>query len=336
MTRQVLKYLGFVPKVNVWINGTERSMAKKSTLQIRAEYAALRTILGVMGVLPGRIAMTAGKAAGSAAFHLLGKLRGIGLRNLELAFPEKSADDRRAILKGAFRNLGRVLAVISEFNDLDSENINTLITYHPTPEFAAAYEATKREGRGRIILGGHMGNWELQAFAYPVFFEPLSFLARRMDNPMIEEMILGIRTRLGNRQIDKTNSAASILKELRGGGTVGVLADVNSHPKEGVFVPFFGIPACTASGVAMLALRTGAAIVPMFAIWDSEAGKYTIVHEDIIEPVDTGDRKKDIETTTALFVAATERVIRAYPDQWLWIHRRWKTRPPGERDLYGV
>jgi len=217
---------------------------------------------------------------------------------------------------------------------LTAENIIDLIEYEPDPEFAAAYDKTKTEGRGRIILGGHLGNWELQAFSYPVFFEPLSFLARRMDNPRIEEMILAFRTRLGNRQIDKTNSASQILRVLRSGGTVGVLADVNSHPREGVFVPFFGIPACTASGIAMLALRANAVIVPMFAIWDERKENYRIVYDKIIEPVNTGDRQRDIVDTTALCVAATERVIRAFPNQWIWIHRRWKTRPPGERELY--
>ena len=165
------------------------------------------------------------------------------------------------------------MATVSRFGSLTRENLTELIEYHPTPEFAAAYAKTIADGRGRIILGGHMGNWELQAFSYPVFFEPLSFLARRMDNPKIEELVLNIRTRLGNKQIDKTNSASPILRTLRSGGAVGVLADVNSHPKEGVFVPFFGIPACTASGVAMLALRANAAIVPMFAIWDESQGQ---------------------------------------------------------------
>ena len=226
------------------------------------------------------------------------------------------------------------MAVVSRFGSLTRENLSDLIEYIPDPAFAEQYAKTKTDGRGRIILGGHMGNWELQAFSYPLFFEPLTFLARRMDNPLIEEMILGIRTRLGNKQIDKTNAASPILRTLRSGGTLGVLADVNSHPKEGVFVPFFGIPACTATGIAMLAIRANAAIVPMFAIWDREKGKYFIYHDEIIEPVNTGDRKRDIEETTALCVAATERVIRAYPEQWIWIHRRWKTRPPGEPDLY--
>lgn len=309
-------------------------MAKKNTLQIWAEYAAARAVLGVLRLLPLKAAVWTGVTAGKLAFAMLGKLRRVGMQNLELAFPEKTVAEREAILRSAFQNLGRVMAIVSRFGSLTRDNITDLIEYEPTPEFAAAYQKTIDEGRGRIILGGHMGNWELQAFSYPVFFEPLSFLARRMDNPKIDELIVGIRTRLGNRQIDKINSASPILRTLRSGGAVGVLADVNSHPKEGVFVPFFGIPACTASGVAMLAIRANAAIVPMFAIWDASRGKYFIHHEDIIEPVSTGDRKRDIEETTALYVAATERVIRAYPDQWLWIHRRWKTRPPGEADLY--
>lgn len=309
-------------------------MATKTSGQIWIEYAAARTIVGFLSVLPRKAASWIGISAGRLAFLLLGKLRRVGLRNLELAFPEKSEDERVKILKAAFRNLGRVMAVVSQFDDLTADNLSDLIEYHPDPEFAREYEKTRTDGRGRIILGGHMGNWELQAFAYPLLFEPLSFLARRMDNPLIEEMILKIRTRLGNKQIDKTNSASPVLRILRSGGTVGFLADINSHPKEGVFVPFFGVQACTASGVAMLAIRSNAVIVPMFAIWDERKSKYIIVYDKIIEPVNTGDRKRDIEATTALCVAATERVIRAYPEQWIWIHRRWKTRPPGEKDLY--
>ena len=309
-------------------------MANKNSLQIWAEYAAARAALGALRVLPLRAAIWLGVAAGKLAYMSLGKLRRVGMRNLELAFPEKSVHERETILRAAFQNLGRVMAMVSRFGSLTSANITDLIEYEPTPEFAAAYHQSVSDGRGRIILGGHMGNWELQAFSYPVFFEPLSFLARRMDNPKLDELIVAIRTRLGNRQIDKINSASPILRTLRGGGAVGVLADVNSHPKEGVFVPFFDIPACTASGVAMLAIRANAVIVPMFAIWDETKGKYFIYHDEIIEPVNTGDRKHDVEQTTALYVAATERVIRAYPGQWLWIHRRWKTRPPGEPELY--
>ena len=309
-------------------------MAKKSSSQIWLEYAAARAVLGFLSILPRRAAIWFGVGAGRLAFRLLPRLRRVGLRNLEIAFPEKSDVERMQILHAAFRNLGRVLATVSHFGDLNPGNIDELIDYDIDPEFIAAYEKMAKDGRGRILLGGHLGNWELQAFSYSVLFEPITFLARKMDNPLIEQMVLSIRTRLGNKQIDKTNSASQILRVLRSGGTIGVLADVNSHPKEGVFVPFFGIPACTASGVAMLAIRTNAVILPTFAIWDETRGKYFMAHGEIIEPVNSGDRKRDIEEITALFVAATERVIRTYPEQWIWIHRRWKTRPPGETDLY--
>ena len=309
-------------------------MAKKSSPQIGLEYAAVSAVLGFLRMLPRKTAFWFGISVGRLAFHLLGRLRRIGLRNLEIAFPEKSEAERTQILKKAFCNLGRVMATVSKFGELNTGNISDLIEYNVDPAYLAAYEKIKADGRGRILLGGHIGNWELQAFSYSVVFEPISFLARKMDNPRIEEMILAIRTRFGNKQIDKTNSATQIMRVLRSGGTIGVLADVNSHPKEGVFVPFFGIPACTAGGVAMLAIRANAVIVPAFAIWDETRGKYFMAHDQIIEPVNSGDRKRDIEETTALFVAATERIIRAYPEQWIWIHRRWKTRPPGEKELY--
>ncbi len=309
-------------------------MANKGSTQIWLEYAAARSVLGFLRILPGNVAFWFGVSVGRLAYYLLGKLRRVGLRNLELAFPDKSGAERTKILKAAFRNLGRVMAMVSKFGELNAVNLADLIEYNVDPAFVAEYEKIKASGRGRILLGGHIGNWELQAFSYSVVFEPISFLARKMDNPRIEEMILAIRTRFGNIQIDKTNSATQIMRVLRSGGTLGVLADVNSHPKEGVFVPFFGIPACTATGVAMLAIRANAVIVPAFAIWDERRGKYFMAHDQIIEPVNSGDRKRDIEETTALFVAATERIIRAYPEQWIWIHRRWKTRPPGESDLY--
>jgi KDO2-lipid IV(A) lauroyltransferase len=309
-------------------------MGKKNKPQIWAEFALVSGIMSAFRLLPGRTSVRLGRLVGRLTHRRLSKLASVGMRNLELAFPDKQVEEREAILSGAFENLGRVLGTVSHFGSLTLENIKDLIVYDPDPGFDEAYQKSLADGRGRIIVGGHLGNWELQAFAYPAFFESLTFLAREMDNPMIDRLIERIRSRLGNRQISKTNSAPTIIRTLRGGGTVGMLADVNSHPKEGVFVPFFGIPACTASGVAMLAIRTNSLIVPAFAVWDQAIDKYRIVHDRIIEPVNTGDRDSDILETTALYTSAIERVIRRYPDQWIWIHRRWKTRPEGEPDLY--
>lgn len=324
-----MNYSCFAHKVSI-VHG----MSKKSSTLIWIEYAVAKTIVDLLRIVPRKAAIWIGTALGRIAFYMLGKLRRVGLRNLELAFPEKTRAERIKILKAAFRNLGKVMATVSHFDDLTFENMTDVIAYEPDPEFKASYEKTKTDGRGRIILGGHLGNWELQAFSFPVFFEPLAFLARRMDNPLIKKMVISIRTRFGNEQIDKERSASQILRILRRGGSVGILADNNTHPDEGVFVPFFGIPACTSRGIAMLALRANAVIIPMFAIWDAEKNKYRVVHDEVIEPVDTGDRTRDIVETTARYVAATERFIREYPDQWTWVHRRWKTRPPGEASLY--
>ena len=125
------------------------------------------------------------------------------------------------------------------------------------------------------------------------------------------------------------------IKILRDGGILGILADVNSVRREGVFVPFFGVPACTTAGAALLSLRADSYIFPIFCIWDKRIKRYRIIHGQILEPIQTGDRKQDILETTALYTAEIEKIIRQYPDQWMWIHKRWKTRPQGEKDLYG-
>jgi Kdo2-lipid IVA lauroyltransferase/acyltransferase len=143
-----------------------------------------------------------------------------------------------------------------------------------------------------------------------------------------------LRTRFGNRPIDKKMAARTALRLLKQGGTLGVLADLNTQEREGVFVPFFGHLACTTAGVATLALRTDATVIPVCAPWDERRGKFVFRGGPVIELVRTGDDARDVEVNTARFTAAIERHVRTFPDQWLWIHKRWKTRPPGEPDLY--
>jgi len=309
-------------------------MARKNTLQIWIEYAVAKSILSLLGAMPRRFAVRAGTIIAHAVYPFLGKLRRVGRRNLELAFPEQSPGEREVTLKAAFAGLGRTLGVVSSFRRVTPGNIGQLIERNFSPQFEAAFEKILAEKRGFIIPTGHIGNWELFALAYSMLVGPSGLLSRRMDNPLIDKMVREMRTRTGNTQIDKTNSARPILSFLRDGKGVGILADVNAHPKEGVFVPFFDIPACTTAGVAMLALRANALIIPFFAVWDNSKQKYVMIADEIIEPISTGDRKRDIERITAQFTAILERVIRKYPDQWIWIHRRWKTRPPGEPELY--
>ena len=274
------------------------------------------------------------QGSAAAGYHLLGSLRRVGFRNLEIAFPEKTIQERSEILKGTFQSLGRVLAETSQFMKMSPADVEAIFELDLDEETRELYRINKHEHRGVLITTGHLGNWEMLVFGFAAIHEPISYLARPLDNPKIEDLTLRIRTRFGNRPINKTNSAMLAVKILREGGILGALSDVNAHPKEGVFVDFFGVPACTISGPAVMAMRANAAIYPAFCIWDNARKKYRFIRGALIEPSQTGDRKADIIATTAAYTAEIEKLIRQYPDQWLWIHKRWKTRPRGEESLY--
>jgi Kdo2-lipid IVA lauroyltransferase/acyltransferase len=313
---------------------------RKSKTQIWLEYAAARAILGFFGILPRRAAVGLGVSIAKAAYPFLGGLRRVGTRSLEIAFPEKSTDEREQILKKSFQNLGRILGEMSQFPRATPEKLEQLIDLQFDTEESLnseeriAFEADRAAGRGVILVGPHLGNWEIGVFAYSAFRHPVNYLARPLDNPLIEEMLMRLRTRFGNRPINKTNSVGKAIEILNTGDHIGVMPDVNAHPKEGVFVPFFGVPACTPGGVAMLAMRTDAIIVPMCCVWDENAQKYKAFYGSRVDPVRTGDRHRDVVETTALYTYEIEKFVRAYPEQGLWIHKRWKTRPPGEKQLY--
>jgi Kdo2-lipid IVA lauroyltransferase/acyltransferase len=308
-------------------------MAKKSNLQIKAEYYAFRVAMGTLSIMPRRMALAACRMLSHTAFRLLSAPRRTGIRNLELAYPEMRGDEQQRIICGTFENLGRVVAEMSQLHKATPASLGKIVDFEMDDESRSVY-AQNRKGRGVLIITGHFGNWEMMAAAFALLHKPQAFLARPLDNPLIDEMTAAIRTRYGNRQIDKTHSAMTAIKILRGGGLLGILADVNAHPKEGVFVPFFGLEACTLSGAAMIALRSDALLFPTFCVWDAAAGKYRIIHGKALEPLRTGDRKRDVIETTAAYTAEIERIIRMHPDQWMWIHKRWKTRPPGEAKIY--
>jgi KDO2-lipid IV(A) lauroyltransferase len=298
------------------------------------EYIPARLILGFFGILPRRVSIWLGMSVARVGYLSLGKLKRVGMRNLEIAFPDMPLERRTDLLKGAFDSLGRMLGEVSHFSRATPKKLEQIVEFDFDPEQLALFEAERAKGRGVILAGPHLGNWEIGVFAYSAIREPLNYLARPLDNPLIEEMVADLRARFGNRAINKTNSVSAAMEILRSGGILGVLPDVNVQEKDGVFVPFFGIPACTTGGVAILAKRTGAMIVPMCTVWDSASKKYLVKHDKIIEPANTGDRHKDIVETTAAMTAAMERFVREFPDQWLWIHKRWNTRPAGEPSLY--
>lgn len=305
-------------------------MRHKSNTQTNLEYAAARIVLGALSLLPLRWALAVGRCVGAFAFLVGGRLRRTGERNLEMALPDLDAAGRRRVLRGTFASLGRQFGLFSQLNRLSRENLEKICVVEGFERLRAA-----RAGhRSVIMFTGHLGAWELTAFAPSLLDYPLSFLVRRIDNPKIENLVEGIRTRLGNRSIDKKSAARPMLRELNNGGTLGILIDLNSQPHEGVFVDYFGIPASTSVGIADLALRTNPVILPIFAPWDPVRRKYVVKIEPPLEFEPTGNREDDARELTQIMTVVIERYVRAYPDQWLWIHKRWNTRPVGEPDLY--
>jgi KDO2-lipid IV(A) lauroyltransferase len=307
-------------------------MAKPGKLQTSLEYWLARILLTGLGVLPRRLAIAVGLLIGRLAYLMPGNLSRTGKLNLEIAFPELPEPERDKLLRGCFASLGRLLGEFSQLPRATPESLRQIIEYDEVG-LAHLREAEKNK-RGVIFLTGHLGVWELHSFGWSALEYPLSFLVRPLDNPRIEEMIEAVRTRFGNRAIDKQSAARQSLRVLREGGTLGILSDLNTQTREGVFVPFFGKLACTTAGIATLALKTDAVVIPTCAVWNKERKRYFFHGDPPVELIRTGDHDKDIEVNTARFAAAVERMVRLYPDQWLWIHKRWKTRPEGEVDIY--
>jgi KDO2-lipid IV(A) lauroyltransferase len=303
-------------------------------LRERLEYALVWPFIKLIGLLPRPLARAIGITLGLAVYTLHRRLRRVGLRNLALAFPDMPERERRRILRGEFISLGRQLAEVCLFPRYTRENLSRIVIYDGFENFERAYA----RGKGVLFLTGHLGAWELSAFAHSLNGHPLSIVMRSLDNPHIDALLESYRTMHGNRTVDKDDFVRGLLSAMRAGETVGILMDTNMTPPQGVFVDFFGIPACTASGLARIALRTDAAVVPGFTVWDSNLRKYILRFEPAVELIRTGDNKNDNEAdvvaNTAEFTKVLEDVIRRYPDQWLWVHRRWKTRPPGEPPLY--
>jgi len=303
-------------------------MATKGTIKTDFEYWLARAVLAVFGALPLSLSMKLGRAIGRLGFWF-SNLRRTAERNLEIAFPQASEKERNKILLGCFENLGRMLAAFSHFGDAP-ERLKSLIDC----EGFEHIEAAESSGHGAILFTGHIGAWELSSFALSLFGHPLSFLVRRIDNPKIEALIDRARTRLGNRTIDKRSAAREMLRILESAGTVGILVDLNTLEREGIFVDFFGVPASTTFMLAKLALRTGANVLPVFAPWDEGRQRFVLKIEEPLKFDPTGDETEDVRRLTQMFTSVVEKYVRQYPDQWLWIHRRWKTRPPGEPAIY--
>jgi KDO2-lipid IV(A) lauroyltransferase len=281
----------------------------------------VRFIVWTLAVVPERLAF------GLARFYVgildlcVPKLRRVGMRNV--AGIARLPDAER-VVDGVFRSIARSLAMFARLPSLNARNISSVIRYEGLEYFQQA----KARGKGVLFATAHMGNWELSAYAHGLMTESMSVVVRPLDNAFIDDFVEARRQLGGNRIISKKDAARQILRALKNNEAVGILIDQNVGFDEGVFIDFFGTPACAGTAFARLAAHTGAAVIPGFALWNEAESRYVLKFYPIVEM--TGDAAEDTRRVHAVI----EQVIREHPEQWLWLHRRWKTRPPGEAGLY--
>ncbi len=296
-------------------------MKSRSTVPNAVEYCAAVCVLKSLEWAPQPLADRLGALYGRALDLAVPRLRRVARRNLSFALPHAAPDE---LIDGVFRSIGRILTGLAKFPRTNRANVKEWIRYEGYEHF----ERALARGRGVLFATAHLGNWELSAYAHALMSAPMHIVVRPLDNPRIDALVARRRALSGNRLIEKKDAARTILKALRANEAVGVLIDQNAAREEGVFVDFFGTPACAGTAFARLAAHSGAAVIPGFALWSDAERRYVLRFYPEVEI--TGDAEAD----TRRLHARVEAVIRQYPDQWLWIHRRWKTRPPGGPALY--
>jgi Kdo2-lipid IVA lauroyltransferase/acyltransferase len=300
-------------------------LKRRSTLRNQAEYALVLCVLKSLEWAPLGLANRLARFYVGLLDRFVPRLRRVALRNLSLALPELAAAKHAEIVDGVFASIARLAVSFARFPSIGRDNLSKWIRV----EGAEHVDAALREGRGVLFATAHLGNWELSAFAWALLRTPMHVVVRPLDNPLIDRLVERRRGLSGNRPIGKRGFARSILQALAANEAVGILIDQNSSADEGVFVDFFGTPACASTGFARFAAHSGAAAIPGFALWSEKEGRYVLRFYPPV-PI-TGDAARD----TQALQSTLESIIREYPGQWLWVHRRWKTRPPGEASLYG-
>ena len=271
----------------------------------------VRATLGVLSALPQRPSLAVALKIAKVFDWVAPRLRQAGRENLLRA----GYSSPEPIIDGVFVSLGRLLHSFAYLPSINRGNVREWIDY----EGFEHYEEAKRRGKGVLFATGHLGNWELSAYAHALLTEPMQIVVRPLDNTQLDRFVAARRALSGNGVIEKKDFARGLLRALRANEAVGILVDQNALLNEGIFVNFFGTPACTSPVFAKVAARSGAAVLPGFAVWRGD--RFVLKFYAPLEL--TGDERAD----TQLIQHAVERAIREFPDQWLWIHRRWKTRP---------
>ncbi|MGA3335401.1 MAG: lysophospholipid acyltransferase family protein [Terracidiphilus sp.] len=294
------------------------------------EYRLVIAVTRCLGHMPRGLARLLSGFIAFAVCWSFGRLRRVGERNLALALPELSSKTRAKILRRVYIRLGWQLVEFCRMTRYTPENISDWMRTEGLEHYLAARE----RGKGVLVLTAHLGAWELSSFYHSLMGHPMGMVIRRLDNRFLDEYVNGIRCLHGNFILSKDDFGRGLLAAMHEGQTVGILMDTNMTPPQGEFVRFFGVDACTGTGLAHIARTTGAAVLPGFMLWEPGERRYVLHFGPEVEIPYTADRAADTLEGTRRCTAILESWIRRYPDQWLWVHRRWKTRPAGEPGLY--
>lgn len=283
----------------------------------------VESLLAILGKCPPSALTSLARVLGALWHRMDSNHRIIALRNLELAYgDELNQEARNRICTGVFQHLARVALELAYLPGLTRDNQDRLIQFSGVENL----ETAMAKGKGVLIMTSHFGNWELMSLAFSLKYRPLSIVVRPLDSPLLDSIVNRIRSRGGTTIIPKKGSVRQILRLLRNGQMIALLVDQNVDWYDGVFVPFFNEIACTNKALAVLALRTHAPIVPVHNV-RMEDCRYAATFGPEVPIIRTGDTTMDIEENTARFNRIIEDEIRRHPDQWLWLHQRWKTRP---------
>jgi KDO2-lipid IV(A) lauroyltransferase len=305
---------------------------RRSPLVDVLAYAFLRAAVGALALLPLWLALRLGEVGALMVYVLDRAHRRVGMRNLAIAFPERSLPERRRILRRSFLNLGRMAAELAHLPRLSAESLATMVRFEDEAWWERAVSAERPTGA--LILSGHFGNWELLVYAHGMRGHPVHMVHRAVANPYVDRWLHRLRAPAGTRLIRKSTAAGAVLRALRERGLLVLPIDQNSTRRLGVFVDFFGVPASTNSGMARIALRGGVPVVPAFIVREGRSARHRVHVLPIMEAERTGEFREDVRRNTQGFTAVFEDMVRRHPDHWLWMHKRWKTRPLGEPRLY--
>jgi Kdo2-lipid IVA lauroyltransferase/acyltransferase len=293
----------------------------------RLEALAAETTRSIVRLLPMSVVRALGHAIGRFAYLVDWPHRRIALENLATSFPGRPASERRALARSMFAHFGALLFELLKFGTLSRAQMLAAIEGEGEDRARQALA----QGRGVLFFTGHFGYWEIHALAFALRIEPTSLLARPLDNPFLDAMLENIRTSTGNRVIQRRGAVRRILKDLAAGRSVAILIDQHLHESDAVYVGFFQRPAATTSALAALALRTGAPVMPVFAL-PLPHGRYRLIYERPVDPPLT-DSPDAVREFTQRCTDVLEMYVRRHPELWLWMHRRWRDDPgSGMRD----